>query len=113
MKLPTAHRQAIAAMPGVTAAHLVALWHELSRPEARCRSVPRVLASRLQDGGIDDVPSLSPKALSDAVEAGIVLAINGRDTTGRKVTYNATGVKVDGELAADADSLARWEVELA
>lgn len=100
----------LAEASGVTAAALVAHWHDI-RQDKSIRKPGSVLASRIK-GGLNAL-DLTPDALLKAIKAGVVERVNGVEVEGRKLGRNDEGVYLDGELVASVEAMRGGEVELA
>lgn len=98
------------ASPPITPAEVVAHWHEVVQDQ-RVKRAGAVLAKRLGDR--DPPPKLTPRALRDAIRAGLVRRVSGVDVASGRVTFNAEGLFHDGRLIASTQALSRGEVELA
>lgn len=88
-------------------AAIVAVWHaNHKRATNPSRPGPLIAKILAEDG---KHPALTPAAVADSVNAGIVTHINGKPVEGKAIKHNSKGVYADANLIVPADELDKAE----
>ena len=109
MGVPSSHKLHAAALASpCTSADLVALW-ATRRNESKNPDKPGPFIARIASGdGRGGVPKLTAKMVCEAVRAGVVASLGGGTKpvdSGARLTHNAQGLYVDGELVTPTGSI--------
>ncbi|MBL4700844.1 MAG: hypothetical protein JKX85_06265 [Phycisphaeraceae bacterium] len=85
-------------------AQVVTLWFDVTQDET-VKAPLGVMAARVADGNVGDIPGLTCKMIVHAIEKQFVHTINGTDVTNTKLTHNKLGMYINGELAVPVAQL--------